>query len=262
MSITVRACAALCAAGFVLAFTGRGVALGQLTPVGDPVIQVFAGPTTVAQPAGGEFTFAALDGDYYLRGDAHFQLPTDPVSPQFSAFVYGFQRVTVGPLPVQITPGAAAGYKLVNGGGPVSATFPSTTVTTGFGLIEIKPSGTAPVMFVPGADHVQLGNGFTTVNEILPDGPTYVLGAGLTYDLGLQYTLRFDLTGAPSSYPSTVVTLEAGGISTWPGLAVDVAAVTVPEPGLGAATVAMLLTAAAARRRPRGRHTPRRSNAA
>jgi hypothetical protein len=240
MSITVRACGALCAAVFALVSFAPSVAVAQLTPVGSPVIEVFAGDATASQPAGGEFTFAPVAGGYALTGDAHFLLPNPPITPQFSAFVYGYQRVTVGPLPVQISPTAAANYKLVNGGGPVSSTFPATTVTAAFGVLEsVNGNGTLPVFYQSGDQHVLAGNGFTIIDETIDDIPTYVLGAGLTYELGLQYTLRFNLTDPPFS-PNIVVTLEAGGVSTFPGLTVNLAAVTVPEP-----TSAIPLAAAA-----------------
>jgi hypothetical protein len=96
---------------------------------------------------------------------------------------------------------------------------------------------------VPGETHTQAGNGLTIVDETFDPVPSYVLGAGLSYDLGLQYTLSFDLTGAPAVYPTIVVTLESGGISEFSGFSVDFNAVTVPEPALASLAPSLLLAA-------------------
>ena len=230
---------AMLALSIIMLWTHENRALGQLTPVGLPTIELFGGQAVVSQPAGGEFTLSAVGGAYSLKGDAHFQLPRDPSVPQFSAFVFGVQRVTVGPLPVQITPTASASFKLVNGGGPASTTFPTTTVNTFIGVLEASSGGRFPALQLSGANHELVGNGYAIINETYPPVPGYVLAAGLTYDLGLQYSLLFDLTGASAAYPTVVVTLEAGGISGWPGFSVDFNPLVVPEPAVGLAALVL-----------------------
>jgi hypothetical protein len=254
MPVSIRAVMALGVALFVLASPGGRVALGQLTSVGSPQVTISPGLTTVTQPPGGEFALTTTGDLYLLQGDAHFRLPADPVASSMSIYVFSTQRVTVGPLPVQITPVTSGAYKLVNGGGPASSTFPSTTVHTEATLFEFDSTGdtrTVPVLQSRGEDHTRLGNGFTIVDETHAPIPSYVLGGGLTYDLGLFYQIDVDLTGAPDVYPTIAITLEAGGISDWAGLSVDWNAVTVPEPGMGVAAAAAAVTLLAAPRRPR-----------
>src|SRR5688500_1865073 len=98
MTTKGRACVALCIVVFTLNFAG--LALGQLTPVGSPVLGISPGPTTVSQPTGGEFQLSIVDDVYTLTGDLHAQLPETSTVPSFSVYVSGTQRVSVGPLPV------------------------------------------------------------------------------------------------------------------------------------------------------------------
>ena len=214
--------------------------------------------TTFTEAPGGEFnaTIFPLSDVIFLRltGDGSFPVAANPFSQ--GAFLSGYAQYTVGPLPVRITPHYSMDFKVVNGGGTAGA--PTNLITAGGGVHE---SGTfdpatgsgslGPNISSGGTSDTLEGNGLTVLQDV-GSLPSYILAVGVNYTFFTLISSEVDATGLTAGSPTSAVTIEAGGISNWLGVQLQVDYTVVPEPS---SAVALLLLSVAVPTLRRARRT-------
>ena len=135
---------------------------------------------------------------------------------------------TVGPLPVLIDNlNFEENAKWVNGGG--TAGSPITTWATQATIYQ-NGGNSNTILSTDFLKGTQTGNGYTVVDDGAGAGGGYVLANGVTYTLQVYVNTSVDPSGLSQFDPTSVVTLEAGSISTWPGFTGSFDWQTVPEP--------------------------------
>lgn len=200
---------------------------------------------SVSYPAGGEPTPTFTDGagTMTLTMDAHYTLDI----PANNNAVVGAAIVLdpISPLPIEITPSLLANFKLVNSGGPADTDDVTATASWLFTIIETGSfaGDTDNDGYVPFGDLVgfgatidqesgftsQSGNGFRVIDDEL-NGDAYVLAPGVSYTLIAALGFSGSTVDGTSDDPTSVVTVEAGGVSGFSGLTLDLNARFVPEP--------------------------------
>lgn len=238
-------------------------AMAQLTPVGAPSTFVISDPAgAFTEVPGGEFDTAFSSGGagsytLDLSGDGHLAVETNQPIAAVAA-VQAFEPV--GPLPVEVTISLDWSFKVVNGGGTAGSPA-STTYLQGFiaeiGTLDLASSTRNNIVGASGANatvvgeevDAVVGNGFTVYTGSLSVDP-YVLAPGVEYVAATQFSLFVNGSELVDGDPTSVVTLEAGGISGFSGMTMTIDYRVVPEPA-GLAVVA-LAPAALLRRRRRG----------
>jgi hypothetical protein len=231
-----------------------GVAIEYGRAGDDAIVPTLAAPfeglvTPGASPGAGTLRFN-------LTGDINVAFPV--AEPQ-QVFVNAFVQFQAGPLPVRITPSFEASFKLVNGGGTFTA--PITVGNAGFTLYESggydadaegADSGLlGPSIYSGNVDNFSdpiVGNGLKVIDGAADPMPAYILGAGVNYTFILGFNAIVSTADLPRGSPTSVVTIEAGGISGWDGATVTVDYEVVPEPA-SAGTLATLAALALCRRR-------------
>jgi hypothetical protein len=213
-----------CAAIVLGLFASR--TYGQLTFTaasygsGSQAVTTFGGPTVTATAgAGSESLNMKVDWNWQQTAGGTYGTHLDAASISF----------TVGPLPVQISNlQFVQNVKWVNGGGSASA---PVTTWSGEGLVVQGGLGLNPtVLAAPNATGTLTGNGYTIANDTKTASGSYVLANGVTYTLRDYVYTNVDPSALTSNDPTSVVTLEAGGVSTWPGFTASFNWQTVPEP--------------------------------
>ncbi|MEM8875756.1 MAG: hypothetical protein AAGD32_16035 [Planctomycetota bacterium] len=140
----------------------------------------------------------------------------------------------VGPLPVEIDPVLDANFKLVNSGGAPDGWSSSSFVqAVVFETPDPVDNGfLGPIVTREDTFANQDGNGFLVVDATVDSEGPFVLVPGLQYRMDVTFATSWDTTGLGIDDPTAAVFLEAGGISGFDGVSVDLNARVVPEPAL------------------------------
>lgn len=200
-------------------------------------------------------------GNLVLRqaGDVRMELDPDELVTDFRwAQIGGTQRFsTSGVLPVEIDPLMTMDIKLVIAGGPDGVNYPSVQAVA---FLDVYLTGT----YINGSsDFTGLGDrvfemGFGTLPQVIGNGyreyynqgftlTPYILLPGESYTAVWGFNFYGDTGGLPSGSPPAAGFLEAGGLTSYEGLTIDLRARTVPTPG--ALSLIGLAGLAVARRR-------------
>jgi hypothetical protein len=206
-------------------------------------------------------TSSNAGGNLVLRqsGDVRMELDPDELVTDFRwVRIGGTQQFsTSGVLPVEIDPLMTMDIKLVVAGGPDGLSHPSTSAVAS---LDVYLTGT----YVNGSsDFGGLGEkvfemGFGTQPQFFGNGyreysvqgsttTPYVLLPGESYTAVWDFDFYGDTGGMPAGSPAAAAFLEAGGITSYEGLMIDLRARTVPTPG--ALSLVGLAGLACARRR-------------
>jgi hypothetical protein len=212
--------------GFILSALFTSCSYAQLT-FGAPstalsstdVVTYFGGPTATA-------TTGANSVSLNLKVDWNWdQIPQNLEENHNDVATIS---LIVGPLPVlvsnlQLTENA----KWVNGGGTTAS--PITTWANEAVIYQV--GGVSSNVLDTGYDKgTQTGSGYTMINDSSADNGQSVLAAGLTYQLQVYVSTTVDPSGLTESDPSSVVTLDGGAASGFPGFTGSFNWQTVPEP--------------------------------